>query len=125
MGNKPVLLCDDDEIIRALGSRVLIKNGFEVITAENGLEAIRIFKKRDKEIEFVLLDLLLPDISGIEVLKAMKECNNNVKILLITGTIDTELIRAAEAAGINELIKKPFTPDQLIKAVNKVFKSEN
>ena len=68
-GNETILLVDDEEMIRKLGSLILQRQGYKVIVAEDGRAAIDIFHARQKEIDLVLLDLTMPHMTGLEVLE--------------------------------------------------------
>lgn len=106
-----ILVIDDEEFIRENLSRILEKDGYRVHLAEKGKEGIDIVSK--EEIDLVLLDLNLPDINGIEVLKAIKEINPTILVIVITGYATVESAVSALKLGAYDYIKKPFKADAI------------
>ncbi len=111
MQNKKILIVDDDAINRKLLSVTLKKIGYEVIEAENGVEAL---SKITPEVSLVLLDLKMPVMDGIQFMQALKnekpEC---VNIPIIVLTTDDEKKEDARLAGAQEVIIKPISPIEL------------
>ena len=70
-----ILLIDDEEIIREVGKRMLIKGGYEVQVANNGMEALELYRKDPEEFDLVLLDLIMPEMDGKEIFHRLKEIN--------------------------------------------------
>lgn len=106
-----ILVIDDEESIRDACSQVLIKEGYSVKTAEDGIEGLRLF--RTEFFHAVLLDLKLPDMSGMEILSRIKEEHPKTAVIIITGyaTIDSAI--EAMKRGASDYLSKPFTPEQL------------
>ena len=119
-GHETVLLVDDEEMIVDVGKRMLDKLGYETLTAMNGAEAIEIYKSRRKEIKLVILDMVMPKISGGETFDRLKKIYPDIKVILCSGySIDgqaTEILKR----GCKTFIQKPFnlkTLSQNIRAV--------
>jgi len=108
---KVVLFVDDEEIVLTLGSLMLQKLGCNVLTASKGQEAIDIFKKN--EVDFVVLDIQMPGMSGYEVYHQLKEIQPKVKILLASGYTGDQSEKRIESIGFNGNLQKPFTLKQL------------
>jgi CheY-like chemotaxis protein len=107
-----VLVIDDDADIRRLLCDILTSAGHLVADASNGAEGIEIFKK--EAFDLVLTDLEMPEMSGWEVARSIKNHNPDVTIALITGwgeTIDSTQLRES---GISTIVNKPFRMDQII-----------
>lgn len=107
-----VLVIDDDADIRRLLCDILTSAGHLVADASNGAEGIEIFKK--EAFDLVLTDLEMPEMSGWEVARSIKNHNPDVTIVLITGwgeTIDSTRLRES---GISTIVNKPFRMDQII-----------
>ncbi len=107
-----VLVIDDDADIRRLLCDILTSAGHLVADASNGAEGIEIFKK--EAFDLVLTDLEMPEMSGWEVARSIKNHNPDVTIALITGwgeTIDSTRLRES---GISTIVNKPFRMDQII-----------
>jgi DNA-binding NtrC family response regulator len=115
---KKVLVIDDEAIIRTSSKRALAPEGYEVILAAGGREGIEILEK--ESVDVILLDLKMPDMDGMEVLKVIMERWPGTKVIVVTGysTVDTA-VQALRLGAFNH-IEKPFTPDSLLAAVKEV-----
>jgi CheY-like chemotaxis protein len=108
---KVVLFVDDEEMVLTVGSLMLQKLGCNVLTANRGQEAIDIFKKN--EVDFVVLDMQMPGMSGYEIYHQLKEIQPKVKILLASGYTGVQSEKRIESIGFNGYLQKPFTLKQL------------
>jgi len=106
-----VLIVDDEELIRASLEKAATEEGYEVFLAGNGKEGLSFVEKID--LDLVLLDLRLPDISGIEVLKKIKEIDEDLLVIIITGYASVESAVEAIKIGAYDYIKKPFKADYI------------
>jgi two-component system nitrogen regulation response regulator NtrX len=113
----PSLLIVDDEpsILQSL-SGLLSDEGFEVTTAANGYEALKIIDAESPDL--VLLDIWMPGIDGIETLKEIKKENPNIQVIIITGHGTIETAVKATKLGAFDLIEKPLSIDKIIVAIN-------
>jgi two-component system nitrogen regulation response regulator NtrX len=113
----PSLLIVDDEpsILQSLGG-LLSDEGFEVNTAANGYEALKIIDSESPDL--VLLDIWMPGIDGIETLKEIKKDNPNIQVIIITGHGTIETAVSATKLGAFDLIEKPLSIDKVIVAIN-------
>ena len=110
-----VLFVDDEEIVLELGSLMLQKLGCNVLTANRGQEAIDIFKKN--EVDFVVLDMQMPGMSGYEIYHQLKEIQPKIKILLASGYTGDQSEKRIESIGFDGYLQKPFTLKQLSKKI--------
>lgn len=108
-----ILVIDDEQIMRDGSSRILSKDGWGVITAENGQLGLDVIKSRSEDIDVILLDLMMPGMSGMEVLDHIRAINPNLLVIVITGYATVESAVEAMKKGAYDFIPKPFTPDQL------------
>jgi CheY-like chemotaxis protein len=108
---KIVLFVDDEDMVLTVGSLMLQKLGCNVLTASRGQEAIDIFKKN--EVDFVVLDLQMPGMSGYEIYHQLKEIQPQVKILLASGYTGDQSEKQIESIGFDGYLQKPFTLKQL------------
>jgi len=119
-----VLLVDDEDVIREVGKDMLDAMGYQVLLASDGRDAIEIYRHNQDQVYLVLLDMIMPRLSGQQVYKRLKELNPNVKVLLSSGySLDSE---AAEimAQGCNGFIQKPFDINSLSRAIRKILEPE-
>jgi DNA-binding response OmpR family regulator len=107
-----VLVIDDDADIRRLLCDILTSAGHLVADASNGAEGIEIFKK--EAFDLVLTDLEMPEMSGWEVARSIKNHNPDVTIALITGWGETINSTRLRESGISTIVNKPFRMDQII-----------
>lgn len=105
-GLKNVLVVDDEEMIREAVSSYLEKQGYSVFSAETGREALEIFHK--KNISFVILDLMLPDLSGEEICTALRKQSRVPIIMLTAKTMEEDMLRGL-GLGADDYITKPFS----------------
>ncbi|KAA0261305.1 MAG: response regulator, partial [Chlorobiota bacterium] len=112
-----ILLVDDEDYLRNGVKRILQIEGFEVDTAENGGEGIR--KGTESDFDIALLDLKMPDMSGIEVLRSIREKRPNTICFMATAYASYETAVEATKLGAEGYILKPFTPDELIHNIEK------
>jgi DNA-binding NtrC family response regulator len=114
---KLVLLVDDEDIIRLTSGEILQEIGFDVITAGTGREGLEIFNTKTGEIALVILDMTLPDISGMELLNEMKKIKSGSKFLLTSGYRQDMTGSGSEV----EFIQKPYTITELNSKLNKLL----
>ena len=112
-GTETVLLIDDEELVLDVGRDFLKAMGYQVLSARDGREAIDVYKENQEKIDIVILDMIMPDMSGSKVYDELKEINSDIKILLSSGySIDgqaSEILRR----GCNGFIQKPFSIKEL------------
>ncbi len=111
MADIKILIVDDEKLLRWSLQQSLSKDGYTVLTAETGAEGLRIFK--DDLPDIVLLDINLPDVSGITVLEQMIEINRDALIFMITAYSDVPTAVKTVKLGAYDFIEKPFNMDKL------------
>ena len=119
-----ILVVDDEQIMRDGCTRILSKEDWEVVTAENGEVGLVAIKEGDG-FDVVLLDLMMPGISGMEVLEAARQVDPNLLVIVITGYATVESAVEAMKKGAYDFIPKPFTPDQLRIIVNRALEKRS
>lgn len=102
-----ILVVDDEEEICAVTSSFLAKRNFNVITATNKEEALKLVT--DEHPALMLLDVRLGEDSGMDVLAKVKEIDKRIKVIMVTALGDEESIRQAKSLGADDYIAKPFT----------------
>jgi len=108
-----ILVIDDEQIMREGCSRILSKDGWAVTTAENGKQGLEVIQTDPKIIDLILLDLMMPGVSGMEVLDQVRNIDPSLLVIVITGYATVESAVEAMKKGAYDFIPKPFTPDQL------------
>jgi DNA-binding NtrC family response regulator len=116
---KETILVVDDEAGPRESLRMILKPRYEVHTASNGQEALRLIQ--DEEFDVVTLDLNMPGLSGIDVLKEIKKVKPNTEIIVITGYGTLANAQEAIRFGAGDFISKPFNVAEIISIVAKSF----
>ena len=115
-----VLIVDDAAFMRMMIKDILEKGGFEIVgEANNGIKAVELFKKEKPDV--VTMDITMPDMDGIEDVKAIKEFDPAAKIIMCSAMGQQTMVMDAIKAGAKDFIVKPFQPDRVIEAVTKVL----
>ncbi len=116
-----VLLVDDEAPILQFIGELVHSLGFKVHLAGSGLEAIRLFKTHHKEIDFVVLDMIMPDTDGLQVFKALKATNPDVKVIIASGYGLSEQSQNILEQGPHIMLPKPFTRSELAEAITRLL----
>jgi two-component system nitrogen regulation response regulator NtrX len=111
-----ILIADDEPSILQSLSGLLTDEGFEVVTADNGYEALKVIDAEAPDL--VILDIWMPGIDGIETLKEIKKANAVLPVIIITGHGNVETAVRATKLGAFDLIEKPLNIDKIIVAIN-------
>lgn len=115
-----VLVVDDSLIARRNINKFLTNLGFSVVDeAKNGLEAVE--KARKIKPDLITMDITMPDMDGIDAVKAIKEFDDNVKIIMATSHGQEQMVLASIKAGARGYILKPITQEKLSVALDKAF----
>lgn len=114
-----IFIIDDEESIRDSCSQVLVKEGFSVATSSHGKEALNILD--DSEFDVILLDLKLPGIPGIKILKKIKNSYPDTPVIIITGFASIESAVNTIKQGAFDYLAKPFSPEELRTMVRKAL----
>ena len=111
-----ILIVDDEEVVRHSHLRSLADTGCHAQAAENGDQALRVMEQHPFDV--VLLDLRMPGLDGMDVLKTIKERWPESEVVVITGYPTIETAKEAVRLGAHNYIAKPVGPDDVIKAAN-------
>lgn len=121
MEKKKVLVVDDQYGIRVLLYEVFGKEGYETFQAANGKQALEIVVKESPDI--VILDMKIPGMDGLEILKEIKKIDQSIKVIMMTAYGELDMIQEATELGAITHFTKPFDIDELRLAVNKQLAS--
>lgn len=117
-----VLVVDDEPVVRAGIRRVLEADGLRVATVAEGRSAVS--HPAAASCRLVLCDLMLPDHSGIEVLRALRSVRPNLPVVMITGFGTAENVAQAMEAGASDFLAKPFEESELLAVVRRALRAE-
>lgn len=117
-----ILLIDDDTLIRRSVARVLMQNGHDVITAEDGIRGMELFHR--ERFDLVVTDIYMPRQEGIETILTLRREDTATKIIAISGgghSGNTDALEMARLLGADAIIEKPFRTDQLLAKIDAVM----
>lgn len=106
---KTVLIADDDPTLRAIAEELLAPEGYRILLAKDGLEALSLVEAHD--VDLIVLDMLMPKMDGLETIMHLRRRNNTVRILAISsgGTMDADsLLKPAAVFGADRVMAKPL-----------------
>ncbi len=109
LGNESVLLVDDEERILTVGREICKALGYSVITSDSGKEAIEIYKEQKNKINLVILDMIMPEMNGLDTFIKLKKINPDIKVLLSTGYSIDEKAQEMLRQGCKGYILKPYS----------------
>jgi PAS domain S-box-containing protein len=116
-----VLLIDDDPSVRLVGSQMLTRLGFQVLTAAQGREGLEIFQEQGSGIDCVILDLTMPEMGGEEVFRELRRLRHDVCVILSSGYDEQEVIQHFTVEGLAGFVQKPYTVAKLQETLNRVL----
>jgi signal transduction histidine kinase/CheY-like chemotaxis protein len=116
-GEGTILLVDDDKEITNLTKSILEKLGYTILLANNGEEALKVYMNNKENIDLAILDLVLPDINGTQLLQSLRVNGFNKKIIFCTGFKDDERLVDIQNLDVYRVINKPFLFDELSKII--------
>ena len=113
------LICDDAAFMRMMIKDILTKNGYNVVgEAENGLKAVE--KYNEVKPDLVLMDITMPEMDGIQALKAIKAADSSAMVIMCSAMGQQAMVIESIQAGAKDFIVKPFQADRVLEAVKKV-----
>ncbi len=118
-----ILVVDDESRMRKLVRDFLVKNNFDVVEAEDGQQALDIFFE-DKEIDLIILDVMMPKVDGWEVCKEVRQYSKTPIIMLTAKAEERDELMGFDL-GVDEYISKPFSPKILVARVEAILRRAN
>jgi DNA-binding response OmpR family regulator len=112
-----VLLVEDDETTRNVMTRILVREGYLVLTAESGHDGLSVLRTPLSPIDVVLLDVHLPDVSGIDLCARIRELHPELPVVVCTGEAEPEEAARLLELGVHRYFRKPIAVDELLATV--------
>jgi two-component system, cell cycle sensor histidine kinase and response regulator CckA len=116
-----VLVVDDEDLIRKVARIILEERGYRVMTAENGAEALSIYKERQTEIAVVVTDMMMPVMDGAALIRALAEINPQVAIISASGLLEINEERQTRFPAVKAFLPKPYAAEKLLAALAQVL----
>lgn len=114
-----ILVVDDAEFLRMRISKMLVGNGHTIVEADNGQNAVSMFKSARPEV--VLMDITMPEMDGLSALKEIKALDPRAKVVMLTALGQDTVVLEAIRTGATDFVVKPFDPNRVLAAVNKAL----
>jgi signal transduction histidine kinase/CheY-like chemotaxis protein len=116
-----ILLVDDEDLVRDLAKRMLMRGGYEIVTASNGREALEIYAREGSNIGAVILDLIMPQMGGEQCLAELLRLNPNVKVIVSSGHSLEQMERDRLSGMAKSFVNKPYQMKHLLDAVEEAL----
>ena len=116
-----ILIVEDERLMLRLLERVFLQNGYHVLVASDGEQAIEIYRSYKARIGAVLLDLRIPKIAGKEVFRRMKEENAAVKVVIASGYLAPDIKADLIFAGVKRFVDKPYVINELVQVFKNII----
>lgn len=123
--NMTVLVADDESYIRSLTSRMLKTAGFDVLLAENGIQAINIFMDKRSIIGCVILDLTMPEMDGHETLVELRKTDDRIPIIISSGYSEFDINSQFEGENISGFLQKPYQFEDLLAIIDRAINKDS
>ena len=120
-GNETILVVEDEDLLLDMVQILLEANGYTVLTAKDGMEAVNVYNQHAHEIALVISDMGLPKLSGDVEFKKLKEINPAVKMVLASGYFEPDIKAILENAGVLGFLQKPYLIEEVLKKVRKAL----
>ncbi len=120
-GTETILIVDDEPMMLKTATQILDRSGYVTITANGGCDAVDIYRKMGREIDLVLLDMVMPDMDGMDVFVTIREMNPLVKVILISGYSINGQAGTLLGMGVQGFVQKPFDRLELTGTVREIL----
>ncbi|MBD3382177.1 MAG: response regulator [candidate division Zixibacteria bacterium] len=114
-----ILVVDDEEMMRGLLSKILEKDGYSILSASSGAEALKIID--EGKVDLVITDVKMPEMNGFDLLKHIKEKTPQIGVIVMTAFGDAYTVRDALLLGADEYITKPFKSFEITMVVERAY----
>jgi len=120
-GDECLLVIDDDKMMQETTCAILQSAGYTVLTARDGKEGVEIYRKKQGSISAIILDMVMPVMSGMEAYIKMKKINPAVKVLLVSGFRHDSRVDDVMQLGVNAFLQKPYTMENLTRTIREIL----
>jgi CheY-like chemotaxis protein len=120
-GTETILLVEDEAEVRRLAREILTRQGYLVLEAASGPEALRLWQERSGAVDMILTDVVMPQMSGPKLVERLKALCPDVRVVYMSGYTDDVIARHGIISAETEFLQKPFTLDSLAAKVRSVL----
>jgi PAS domain S-box-containing protein len=115
-----ILVVDDEEVVRRTTASVLERSGYRVLLADNGQQAVELFRRRSAEVSLILLDLTMPVMGGEEAVRYLRAIRHDIPILVSSGYNESDVARRFSGTRVTGYVRKPYTAASLLERIRAV-----
>ena len=120
-GSETLLLVEDEATVRQLARKILVRQGYHVLEAANGVEALEVFRTHESSIQLVVTDIIMPSMGGPELVRRLRAIRPDLPVLLMSGYTDDATLRKGFSRSDEAFLEKPFSPGELAQRVRKLL----
>ncbi len=120
-GHGVVLLVDDEESVLSMGRRLLERSGFEVLSACDGVEAVKVFAVARERIRVVVLDMTMPHMDGEACFRELRRIEPNVRVIMTSGYSEQDIVNRFIGKGLGGFVQKPYKASDLLPKIREVL----
>ena len=120
-GTETILIVDDEDLNREVTGELLESMGYKVYKAGSGQKAVAVYMEKKNRIDLIMLDMIMPGISGGETFDLLREINPNIPVLLTSGYNINKQVRQILDRGCNGFLQKPFHPEKLSRKIREIL----
>ncbi len=120
-GRETVLIVDDDYVLQSLGRDILLLQGYEVLTAGSGLEAVRIIKSHPRRVKLVILNIAMSGMGGLETTKTLRTCDPAIKTIISSSFHPSRKVIDQLGSYVDAFLNKPYEVDRMITEVRRLL----
>jgi CheY-like chemotaxis protein len=121
---KKILVVDDDAIVRETLVEILSSEGYDLVTAQDGRHGLKLFRSENPDL--VVTDIIMPEMEGIQMITEIRAMDPKAKVIAVSGGArigNTDFLKIARLLGANDVVYKPFDPDDFLARVSKCLAS--
>jgi CheY-like chemotaxis protein len=119
-----ILVVDDEAMVREITSSILESHGYRVLTANDGAEAIKVYKQNREKIKVVLMDMMMPVMDGQACIRALRKVNPDIKIIAVSGLAEKEKLANVAVTHVKAFLPKPYVAKRLLKTIHEVISAK-
>ena len=116
-----ILVVDDEDHIREITKKTLEIRRYKVITANNGKEAIALYKQNREEIKVVLMDMMMPVMDGLASIRELHKINPRIKVIAVSGLTEKDRLAKVDEAHVYAFLTKPYTAEKLLNVMHDIL----
>ena len=123
-GTETVLVVDDEQLVRELARDILKRYGYTVLMASGGEKAVELYRQHADKIAMVILDILMPDVDGVETFRRIREIDPAARVVISSGYDEAHAGEKLLQAGAAAFVQKPYRIAELLKVVREAIEQK-